>query len=93
MCKTAVARPGLIGLIRAWLFGPVPGRPPLPGECKRCGVIMESEDDDSLHAGWCYTCDAKWFETEIIAPLVHRLGRRGAVRAFKRLVSNVKALV
>jgi hypothetical protein len=61
--------------------------------CKRCAVILESEDKDSLHEGWCYNCDAQWFEEAVVAPLVHRLGRRGAIRAFRRLVANVKALV
>jgi hypothetical protein len=62
-------------------------------ECKRCGVILESEDKDALHEDWCYSCDATWFDEAIIAPMVNRLGRRGAIRAFRRLVANVKALV
>jgi hypothetical protein len=62
-------------------------------QCRRCGCILEEGDEDALHQNWCYTCDAKWFESQICKPLVKRLGRKGAVRAFARLVSDVKRLV
>jgi hypothetical protein len=94
MCKTAVARPGLIGTIRAWLFGP-PDPPvwrPGPRECSQCGRLLGTGDDASLHEEWCYTCDSDWFESEICDVLVDRLGRGGAVRALERLVSNVRSL-
>lgn len=68
---------------------PGPGR----GECTRCGVPLEADDDASLHEGWCYTCDADWFESQVIGPLVKRLGKEGAVRAFRRLVRDVRELV
>jgi len=66
---------------RAWLRRQADNMP----KCERCGSLR-SEDDATMHRRWCGNCDLLWLEEQICAPLVARLGRRGARRALRALV-------
>lgn len=95
-CESEGRRCTIAGLFRSMFVRPpaaAAAAAPRPSPyCARCGVVLESEDVDALHKGWCYDCDAYWFEEEICKPLVRRLGKAGAIRAFRKLVANVKSL-
>lgn len=66
---------------RSWLRRRDEGLP----RCERCGSLR-SEDDATMHRRWCGNCDLQWIEEQICAPLVARLGRRGARKALRALV-------
>jgi hypothetical protein len=66
---------------------------PLCARCEQPLDPVEREDGGPLHPAWCWTCSQMWVEEAVLAPLVDRLGRRGARRALRRLVSEVKRLV
>lgn len=69
--------------IRAWFIARESAR---ALRCERCGGIRGDEDEATMHRRWCSTCDLSWVEGAILAPLVARLGRRGARKALKALV-------
>ena len=98
-CTETEGRPcGLADRFRAavsWFNArgaPAAGLEPIRAR-KRCGIMLEPDDADSMHEGWCYQCDARWFDSAICAPLVNRLGKRGACRALAKFVREVKRLV
>jgi hypothetical protein len=52
----------------------------------QCGTIYRpAEDGANLWRGRCITCESNFLESEIVRPLVERLGRRGARKALRRL--------
>jgi predicted Zn-ribbon and HTH transcriptional regulator len=53
--------------------------------CPTCGFLFHPSDRGSVRTDRCDTCSNRWLD-RIVRRLIRRHGRKGAVKALKRLV-------